>query len=203
MRVIAGQYRRRTLRSLPGLEIRPTADRLRETLFNVLAPRISGAVFLDMYAGSGAVGIEALSRGAARVAFVERAPAALHVLGANLAKLGIRAGFRIHSISAGTFLRRAAEAGPKPERHEKRERYEVVFLDPPYDAATEYAVTLGLLGGASANLLAPDALVIAEHRRKEKLEERYGSLERTRLLEQGDAALSFYAAAACQMPVAP
>jgi 16S rRNA (guanine(966)-N(2))-methyltransferase RsmD len=189
MRIIAGSFRSRTLQAPPGLATRPTSDRLRETLFNVLAPRIQGAAFLDLYAGSGAVGIEALSRGAARVDFVERAPAALKILRGNLERLGITAGFRIHSAAVGAFLRRAAEA-PKPEH------YEVVFLDPPYDAASEYAATLGLLGGAAAGLLGAGALVIAEHRRKEhpsdRLENHYGSLERSRLLEQGDAALSFY-----------
>jgi 16S rRNA (guanine(966)-N(2))-methyltransferase RsmD len=218
VRIIAGQFRSRAIDAPPGLATRPTSDRLRETLFNVLAPRIftekGGAAFLDLYAGSGAVGIEALSRGAARVVFVERAPAALKVLRGNLERLelagsGIAAGFRIHAGSVGGFLRRSAQKPEgrekredyeeKRERYEaKREQYEVLFLDPPYDAATEYAATLGLLGGASASLLAPDALVIAEHRRKEKLEERYGSLERTRLLEQGDAALSFYVLAAQQ-----
>jgi 16S rRNA (guanine(966)-N(2))-methyltransferase RsmD len=182
MRIIAGSLRSRTLVAPPGLATRPTSDRLRETLFNVLAPRIEGAAFLDLHAGSGAVGIEALSRGAATVTFVERAPAALKVLRANLARLGLAAGFRIHPGSVGAFL-----------RHVAREHYEVVFLDPPYDAAEEYAAALGLLGGAAAGLLAPGALVIAEHRRKERLEDSYGSLKRTRLLEQGDAALSFYA----------
>ena len=186
MRIIAGSFRSRTLVAPPGLATRPTSDRLRETLFNVLAPRIVGASFLDLYAGSGAVGIEAISRGASTVTFVERAPAALKVLRANLAKLGLATGFRIHPGSVGTFLSRAAD-GPN------RERYEVVFLDPPYDAAQEYAAALGLLGGASAGLLAPGAPVIAEHRRKERLEDSYGSLKRTRLLEQGDAALNFYA----------
>ena len=195
MRIIAGSFRSRTLVAPPGLATRPTSDRLRETLFNVLAPRIVGASFLDLYAGSGAVGIEALSRGAARVTCVERAPAALKVLRANLARLGLTAGFRIHPGSVGAFLRRAADADLKRERYEARERYEVVFLDPPYDAAPEYAATLGLLGGASIGLLALGALVIAEHRRKESLEDSYGSLKRTRLLEQGDAALSFYAVA--------
>ena len=82
-----------------------------------------------------------------------------------------------------------------PMRLQNENSYEVVFLDPPWDAAGEYAATLGLLGGSAGKLLAVDALVIAEHRRKERLEDRYGSLERTRLLEQGDAALSFYALA--------
>jgi 16S rRNA (guanine(966)-N(2))-methyltransferase RsmD len=193
MRIIAGSLRSRTLEAPPGVATRPTSDRLRETLFNVLAPRMEGAALLDLYAGSGAVGLEALSRGAARVGFVERAPAALKVLRGNLERLGIASGFHIHAATVGAFLRRAAAAGPKSEHHEKRERYEVVFLDPPWDAAEEYAATLGLLGGSAAGLLADGALVIAEHRRKERLADRYGSLERTRLLEQGDAALSFFA----------
>ena len=185
MRVIAGSLRSRTLEAPPGLATRPTSDRLRETLFNVLAPRIQGANFLDLYAGSGAVGIEALSRGASQVCFVERAPAAQSVLRANLARLKIIAGFQIHKVSVGAFLRR-------PQLNETQ-NFDLVFLDPPYDAAQEYAATLGLLGSAAAGLLAPSAFVIAEHRRKERLETRYGSLERMRLLEQGDAALSFFA----------
>jgi 16S rRNA (guanine(966)-N(2))-methyltransferase RsmD len=153
---------------------------------NVLATRMAGAAFLDLYAGSGAVGIEALSRGAARVVFVERAPAALKALHGNLERLGITEGFRIHAGSAGGFLGSARGTTPKPER------YEVVFLDPPYDADHEYEATLGVLGGTAAGLLADGAVVIAEHRKKSRLESRYGQLVRTRLLEQGDAALSFY-----------
>jgi 16S rRNA (guanine(966)-N(2))-methyltransferase RsmD len=190
MRIIAGSLRSRSLVAPPGLATRPTSDRLRETLFNVLTPRIEGAAFLDLYAGSGAVGMEALSRGAASVDFVEKAPAALKVLRGNLERLGLTVGFRVHAAAVAAFLRRVASSAPKPGR------YEVVFLDPPWDAASEYAATLRLLGSSAAVLLADGALVIAEHRRKEHLEDRYGSLARTRLLEQGDAALSFYAAVA-------
>jgi 16S rRNA (guanine(966)-N(2))-methyltransferase RsmD len=188
MRIIAGTFRSRTLVAPPGMSTRPTSDRLRETLFNVLAPRIEGAVFLDLYAGSGAVGLEALSRGASRVAFVERAPAALKVLNGNLERLGISSGVRVHAKSVSAFLRSSAKSGPKPER------YEAVFLDPPYDAAAEYAITLGLLGGTAQGILAQGTVVIAEHRRKQALDEQYGNLKRVRLLEQGDAAMSFYAA---------
>jgi 16S rRNA (guanine(966)-N(2))-methyltransferase RsmD len=185
MRVIAGLLRSRALQAPHGLSTRPTSDRLRETLFNVLAPRIEGAAFLDLYAGSGAVGIEALSRGAARVEFVERAPAALAVLRANLAKLGLTAGYRIHAVSVAAYLRRA-----------DGEAAGLVFLDPPYDAQHEYETALSLLGSAARERLTPEALVIAEHRKKDQLQDRYGSLERTRLLTQGDAALSFYAVSA-------
>ncbi len=183
MRIIAGTFRSRPLQAPAGLATRPTSDRLRETLFNVLAPRIEGARFLDLYAGSGAVGLEALSRGAEHVVFVEREPAALKVLRANLDKLGVKGGFSVQANSVREYLRR--EPGGLG-------RFNVVFLDPPYDAEREYATTLGALGGAASGMLADGAVVIAEHRRKEKLEDRYGRLARTRLLEQGDAALSFY-----------
>jgi 16S rRNA (guanine966-N2)-methyltransferase len=208
MRIIAGTYGSRRLEAPPGLNTRPSSDRLRETLFNVLAPRINlasaggtGAAFLDLYAGSGAVGLEALSRGAARVTFVERSPVALKVLRRNLERLGIESGFAVHAESVPAFLRAAAKASPKPEPYEgtKPGRYEVVFLDPPYDAAEEYAATLEVLGEAQG-ILAPGALVIAEHRRKQGLEDRYGSLKRTRLLEQGEAGLSFYEAVVPTLP---
>ena len=183
MRVIAGTFRSRTLQAPSGLATRPTSDRRRETLFNVLAPRIAGAAFLDLYAGSGAVGIEALSRGAQRVVFVERAPAALKVLRTNLAKLDLKTGFDVQPESVSSYLRRGAG---------QDRGFDVVFLDPPYDAEEEYATTLGLLGGAAAGLLAEGAVVVAEHRRKQGLEDQYGSIARTRLLRQGDAALSFF-----------
>lgn len=193
VRIIAGTFRSRTLQAPAGLSTRPTSDRLRETLFNVLAARIGGAAFLDLYAGSGAVGTEALSRGAAHVTFVEKAPPALKVLRANLARLGLTAGIRIQSCGVGSFLRRPQTAPVA---------FDLVFLDPPYDADQEYATTLGLLGGPAAEFLAPGALVVAEHRRNDHLADRYGSLERTRLLQQGDAALSFYAARAASQGTA-
>lgn len=187
MRIIAGTYRSRPLLAPAGLATRPTSDRLRETLFNVLAARIEGAAFLDLYAGSGAVALEALSRGAAPVMCVERAPAALKVLRTNLTRLGVHAECSVHAGTVAAFLRRAMVPSPKPDR------YDLVFLDPPYDAAHEYDATLELLGAAASVLLAADAVIVAEHRRKQALQERYGALARTRLLEQGDAALSFYA----------
>ena len=188
MRVIAGTLRRRTLLAPAGMATRPTSDRLRETLFNVLAPRIEGARFLDLYAGSGAVGIEAASRGAERVVVVERAANALKVLRANVESLGLRGGVRVEAVSVAAFLKKV-----RPES--SGFAFDIMFMDPPYDAVDEYGLALGLLGKEASRLLARDAVVIAEHRRKEKLEERYGVLERMRVLEQGDAALSFYKAA--------
>jgi len=185
MRVIAGTLRRRTLEAPPGMATRPTSDRLRETLFNVLAPRIQGARFLDLYAGSGAVGIEAASRGAERVVLVERAATALKVLRANLENLGLRGGVRVEALSVAAFLKKV-----RPES--AGFVFDIVFMDPPYEADNEYALALSLLGGEASRLLSQDAVVIAEHRRRENLDERYGVLERTRVLEQGDAGLSFY-----------
>jgi 16S rRNA (guanine966-N2)-methyltransferase len=180
MRIIAGEYRSRVLEAPAGMATRPTSDRLRETLFNVLTPRIAGAAFLDLYAGSGAVALEALSRDAARVECVERAPEALKALRANLEKLRVEKTVRVHTVSVAAYLKKAAGA------------FDIVFLDPPYEAADEYDATLHALGGAAARLLAEGAVVIAEHRRKGTLAESYGGLKRTRLLEQGDAGLSFF-----------
>lgn len=184
MRVIGGEFRSRRLVAPAGMATRPTSDRLRETLFNVLGPRVRGARFADLYAGSGAVGIEALSRGAAFCLFVERAPAALAAIRANLAALKIGGRVEVESRSVRAVLERAAGG---------REPLDLVFLDPPYEEVSEYSETLGLLGERGKALLAAGAVVIAEHGRKHSVAERFGVLERYRVLEQGDAALSFYA----------
>lgn len=167
------------------MKTRPTSDRLRETLFNILAPRLPGSKFVDLYAGSGAVGIEALSRGAEHVWFIENAPAAIKVIRANLASLKISDDYTVEVRSAFSALERMSRQG---------EQSDIVFLDPPYEAEAEYSRVLEFLGSAGGvGMLAPDALVIAEHRNKTSLAERYGALQRTRVVKQGDAALSFFA----------
>jgi 16S rRNA (guanine966-N2)-methyltransferase len=183
MRVIAGQFRSRPLVAPKGLDTRPTSDRLRETLFNVLAPRISRSIFLDLYAGSGAVGIEALSRGAQQAIFVENAEPALRAIRANLDSLGIRGGYAIETRSTAAALKRLATA---------EQRADIVFLDPPYDNAAEYESTLDLLAAECNHLLAPSAIIIAEHVKKLSLAESYAPLRRFRVLKQGDSMLSFY-----------
>jgi 16S rRNA (guanine966-N2)-methyltransferase len=185
MRVIAGTYRSRQLAAPRGLETRPTSDRLRETLFNILSSRLDGCRFVDLYAGTGAVGIEALSRGASYVWFAENADPALASLRANLAALKISSSFTVEPRGVGAMLQRLGKLG---------QRIDIVYLDPPYEAEAEYAGTLNFLGSARGReVLAEDALVIAEHSSKAKLAMRYGALEHTRLLKQGDAALSFFA----------
>lgn len=184
MRVIAGEFRSRRLQAPAGKETRPTSDKLRETLFNVLGPRVAGARFADLYAGSGAVGIEAISRGASFCYFAERAPAALKALQANLAALKIQRGFEVNARSVASLLEKLARDGQPP--------LNVVFLDPPYAMAAEYLLTLEFLARQDAALLAHDAVIVAEHARKQMLPSTIGPLHRTRLLEGGDAALSLY-----------
>jgi 16S rRNA (guanine966-N2)-methyltransferase len=190
MRVIAGTYRSRQLVAPRGMGTRPTSDRLRETLFNILAPRMKGARFVDLYAGTGAVGIEALSRGAAHVWFAEDAAPPLAALRANLAALKIGGGFTLEDRGVGAALQRLSKL---------TEPVDVVFLDPPYEAEAEYEGMLGFLGSVRGReILSADAMVIAEHssKAKSRLAERYGALEQTRFLKQGDAALSFFGLAA-------
>jgi 16S rRNA (guanine966-N2)-methyltransferase len=194
VRVIAGIYRSRVLRAPRGLATRPTTDRLRETLFNVLAPRISGCTFADLFAGSGANGIEALSRGARQVYFVENAAAALAAVRGNLKTLGIDAGFEIEARSVDSFLPTRGEAvkAGAVDGDGNGAGIDVAFLDPPYEDEEAYSVTLNLLGGECASVLAPDGIVVAEHLHKRALLESYGNLMRYRVLKQGDAALSFF-----------
>jgi 16S rRNA (guanine(966)-N(2))-methyltransferase RsmD len=184
MRIIAGTYRSRLLSAPRGIRTRPTSDRLRETLFNILAPRLNGCRFVDLYAGTGAVGIEALSRGAEHVWFAENAEPALAALRQNLAALKISRGYTLEDRGVGAMLQRLSKL-PQP--------VDLVFLDPPYDAEGEYTGTLNFFGSVRGQaLLAAAPLVIAEHSSKVKLAKRYGALEHTRLVKQGDAALSFF-----------
>ncbi len=189
MRVIAGIHRSRILKSLKGLALRPTSDRLRETLFDVLGPGVAGSRFLDLFAGTGAIGIEALSRGAAEVVFVENHPPAAALIRRNLASLGVRSGASVLVLDA----QRALEKLASRQRHELA-RFHFIFLDPPYAAAKDYSRVLEFLG--SADLLASGGIVIAEHRPSFALPEAAGALLRYRVLKQGDAALSFYRRAA-------
>jgi 16S rRNA (guanine(966)-N(2))-methyltransferase RsmD len=181
MRIISGQYRGLTIKTLKGGKLRPTSEQLRETLFDVLGPSVEGARFLDGYAGSGAVGLEALSRGASEVVFIEHHRPAAELIRQNLAALKIDSGFRLLTCAVLTGLERLAEQG---------ERFDFVFLDPPYDAIREYHQTLRDFG--RGNLLLSGSLVVAEHSRHVRLEEKYGDLHRTRLIRHGDAQLAFY-----------
>jgi 16S rRNA (guanine966-N2)-methyltransferase len=173
MRVIAGEFRSRRLKTLPGLETRPTPDRLRETLFNILAPRMEGTIFLDAYAGTGAVGIEALSRGARRAIFVDRRRPAVEVIRENLASLDLTGRAEVYCGKALQVIERV--------------QADIVFLDPPYELEREYEAALTALG------LSTSGLVIVQHFHKLRLENSYGALSKGRTVKQGDNVLSVYA----------
>jgi len=181
MRIIAGTYRGLHLRTLKGGNLRPTTDQLRETLFDVLGPRVEGSTFLDAYAGTGAVGLEAISRGARDVVFIEHHRAASQLIRQNLAELKIDSGYALLTCAVLTGLERLARDG---------EHFDVVFLDPPYEEIREYHHTLRQL--ARGLLLMPSSIVVAEHSKHIQLEENYLTLHRTRLLRHGDAQLAFY-----------
>ena len=183
MRVIAGQFRSRPLQSMPGPDLRPTSDRLRETLFDVLsaARDLTDTVWLDLYAGTGAVGIEALSRGARQVYFVESAKKHARLLRENLAALGITAGYELHEREVSKALPLLETTGVVCD---------YCFLDPPYQRRGAYEQTLGYL--SQSRMLQPSTVVIAEHEKKFDPGERFRAVIRYRRLDQGDARLSFY-----------
>jgi 16S rRNA (guanine966-N2)-methyltransferase len=183
MRVIAGTYRSRILKSLKGHALRPTSDRLRETLFNVLGPGVSGSRFIDVFAGTGAVGIEALSRGAVEAVFIENHVPAAALIRRNLESLNALDRAKILPLDAIRGLEKLSTSRNAPG-------YDVVFLDPPYAAGQEYLRVLQFL--SNAPFLASTATVIAEHYKTFSLPEEIGRLRRTRVLRQGDAALSFF-----------
>ena len=185
MRVIAGKYRSRPLQALGGMDLRPTADRLRETLFNVLTAgkpdALEGTVWLDLFAGTGAVGIEALSRGAGKVYFAEASPRAAELVRQNLRKLGVESGFQILQQDAVRAVR-ALET--------QKLSADFVFLDPPYRLPAAYEATLAAL--AKSALIKPSSVVVAEHDKRFDPGQDFDPLRRYRRLQQGDAALSFY-----------
>jgi 16S rRNA (guanine(966)-N(2))-methyltransferase RsmD len=182
MRVIAGKFRSRTLKSLEGLETRPTYDRLKETLFNVLASAgmVADCAWADLFAGTGAVGIEALSRGAASVHFAESGGSAAKVLRQNLSALGVEAD-EVAERDAAEALRQWDKAGVQ---------FDVCFLDPPYRLHGAYGEILRTI--ARGSLLLDGGIVVAEHEKRFDPGDGEGNLRRYRLLKQGESSLSFY-----------
>jgi len=196
MRIIAGKYRSRILKSLKGDALRPTSDRLRETLFNILGSAVEGSRFLDVFAGTGAVGVEALSRGAIEAIFIEHHAPAAKLIRRNLDSLGITRGATILTADALTALEKlAARYAPATPP------LNFVFADPPYAAHDDYGRTLDFLSSDRATFLAPNGLIIFEHHHKFALPEPSGRLIRIRLLKQGDAALSFFRLADGRAPL--
>jgi 16S rRNA (guanine(966)-N(2))-methyltransferase RsmD len=177
MRIVAGTLKGRTLKGPTGPGLRPTSDGLRETLFNVLGDQIDSARVLDGFAGTGAVGLEALSRGAARVTFVENDRRALAVIRQNIDACGASAACHVIAADLTSLDERHAAPGP----------FELVFLDPPYEAPDlELTMTM------AARWVSPGGILVLEHSKRRPSPEHAGPLVRRRVLRAGDSALSFY-----------
>jgi 16S rRNA (guanine(966)-N(2))-methyltransferase RsmD len=181
--VIAGLFRSRHLKAKPPAGTRPTSDKLRGTLFNILGPSVEGAAFLDACAGMGAIGIEAISRGAAFVCFVDQSRKACASIRENLESLDVKEGYRVLEVELGRALDLCKRDGAV---------FDIVFVDPPYEKEAVYAQTLKVFGEGA--LLAAGGLVVLEHSKRVELPETAGKLRRYRVLPQGDSSLSFYRA---------
>jgi 16S rRNA (guanine(966)-N(2))-methyltransferase RsmD len=180
MRVISGLYKGRRLKTVEGLKVRPSSDRLRETLFNVLSTTVEGAKFVDLCAGSGAVGIEALSRGAAHVTFIESSRRAAEVISENLRHCGIVQGVRVINRDVVSVLKYFAA---------HHLQFDIFFFDPPY-ASDLYSPVMWTL--AKHKLIAEAGIVIVEHRRTTGPAPSYDHLRPYREIKQGDSCLTFY-----------
>ena len=180
MRVISGLYGGRVLKSPPDNKTRPTSDRLRETLFSVLAPRIDGETrFLDLCAGTGGIGIEALSRGCLFVTFVDRSKKSCALIEENLDKLDIpESQTDVFGLDAENFTGRDHETG-----------WDIAYFDPPYDA--DYSLVMHEFG-FNSTLLKDGGLLVVEHRSKKHMPDEIGSIRRWRIIKQGETSLSFY-----------
>ncbi len=190
MRIVAGQFRSRRLRPVGKLALRPTSDKLRETLFNILGAEIEGSVFVDCYAGTGAVGIEALSRGARRVIFIEKHIATATHIRANLAAFGIVAAAHHSGDSAEAEILNTDARRGLTELSDRNDKIDFLFADPPYADVRSCFETLDQFAAKGA--LTINAVVIIEHPSKTELPGTMGPFRKARVLEQGDSALSFY-----------
>lgn len=172
MRIISGKFRSRRLKGSPPPGIRPTSDKLRETVFNILGPGIDGTTFLDGCAGTGAIGIEAMSRGASFVYFVEQSRKACQMIRENLKELDVRDGFKVLEMDLSKAFDIVGSV-------------DIAFIDPPYERGDLYDITLQRFQGD---------LLIMEHSKRTDLPETAGRIRKIRSLVQGDAALAFYRA---------
>jgi 16S rRNA (guanine966-N2)-methyltransferase len=178
MRIIGGTSRGRRLSGPHGAAIRPTADPVKEALFNILAGRIVGACFLDLFAGTGNIGLEALSRGATQATFVESNPSACRLLVANVRRCGYERVAAVHPVPVSRFL-----------NHARGPAYDIVFLDPPYQTQDAQRVLPSLGGDA---IIHPDGVVVVEHFHKTRLDDRIGHLALLKTYRYGDTCLSVY-----------
>ena len=183
VRIIAGRFKSRMLKALQGRAARPTSDRLKETVFNLIQTRIEGSRFLDCFAGTGAIGIEAISRGARSVVFIESSPHACRIIRQNMERLGLFAS------KDCKLLEQTVRVGLKSLQRAKM-KFDIVFIDPPYAAANDYPQVLEALH--QYEVLDSEAVVIVEHSKQLELADEGAGLIRTRQVKQGDSVLSIY-----------
>lgn len=176
MRIVAGRFRGRSLCGPSGHELRPTADRVKESIYNVLQPWFPGARVLDLYAGTGNLGLEALSRGAARVVLVDNARPALRLMARNVAALGVRDEVEVVCGDAVRYLRDSA-----------RERFDVVLADPPYEAGAE-AELMAVLPQAA---LPDGSCFVLQHNRTWRVDALHGAFRLWRSKRFGDTVVDF------------
>lgn len=180
MRVIAGELGGRKLVSPKGLSTRPTSDRVKEALFNILGSIVLNKEVLDLFAGSGALGIEALSRGAARSTFVDKSVDSIKVINQNIETFGLKEVCEVYNLEALGALKTFAS---------KKMDFDLIFIDPPYSQGLISPV-LNLIG--NYNLIRKEGVIIVEHSKKDLLDEEYGNIERFKDRQYGDTMLSFY-----------
>ena len=176
MKVTGGTGKGRKLKVPPGSRVRPTSDKVKQALFNILGEKVKGAAFLDLYAGTGGVGIEALSRGAGRVVFIDDANDSLRAIKKNVEQTGFGERAQVMPHRAETFLRKTSE------------QFDIVFLDPPYSLQLEIPLVLV----SEAEILNPDAIVVGEHFKKQASPKQAGRLVLYRETHYGDTVLAFY-----------
>jgi 16S rRNA (guanine966-N2)-methyltransferase len=181
MRIISGRFKSRQLKATPPRGVRPTSDKLRETLFNVLSTAITDATFLDGCAGMGAIGIEAISRDAAFVYFVDKSRTATRIIKENLQSLDVTEGYKILEMDFPKALDLFVRDGIA---------FDIAFIDPPYEGGDLYKIAVQKF--SSAPLLKTGGLLIIEHSKREDLPESIGTLRKVRSLVQGDSTLAFY-----------
>ena len=176
MRITGGTAKGRVLKVPAGSKVRPTSDKVKQALFNILGEKVSKSAFLDLFAGAGGIGIEALSRGAERVVFVDDARDSLHVIKKNIELVGFSKRAEIVAMKVEKFLRKTSE------------QFDIIFLDPPY--TLEQGPVLDAL--AESGILRPDSIVVAEHFKKQPSPVKAGSLVLVREALYGDTVLAFY-----------
>ena len=204
MRIVAGKFRSRILKPVRDLELRPTSDRLRETLFNILGDAVADSIFVDCYAGTGAVGIEALSRGARQVIFIEKHGSTAGLIRANLSALDVNLSMARGAASEVELMNTDARRG-LTQLSERAVYADFIFMDPPYADIRQCLKLLERVGEQrfAERLLAPRGRLILEHAAWDKVPEDVGVVHRTRILKQGDSALSFFAWRDAAAEIAP